>query len=77
MEDLWDAEFVLGAAGAQFVQSHAVRASCHEFVTAMTLLIGLAPLTNGATISIFPGRRSLAFWKTIPRVSRARCSHAG
>jgi hypothetical protein len=58
IEDHWHAEEVLGEAGAQFVKTHSVCTSNHELVVAMTLLTGMAPLTNGATVSIFPGHVS-------------------
>jgi hypothetical protein len=58
VEEHWDGEAILRRRGAPFVKSHCVRSSCHELSVAMTLLSGMAPLTNGATISIFPGQHS-------------------
>ena len=53
-----NAERILGKKGLQFVQSHAIRASVHEYTTAMTFLHNMPPLMNGATIGIFPGVKS-------------------
>ena len=50
---LWDADLILGHAGAQFVKSHAIATSTHELVVATTLLAAMAPLANGATINLF------------------------
>jgi hypothetical protein len=62
MEESWDVvdklwtpnmEFILGAAGAQFVRTHAIATSCHEFIVATTFLACMSPLTNGATMKLF------------------------
>ena len=64
MEGSWsklstfDAERVWGKRGHQFVLHHAVQASTHDFVTGMTILTSLAPLTNGAAVAAFPGAPS-------------------
>ena len=59
VEQSFSADAILGPRGAQFVKSHSVRTSSHEFCVTMAILAGLAPLTNGATIDIFPGHCSL------------------
>ena len=51
----FDPEFLFGQEGYQFVLSHAIRSSTHPLVTGVTLLVGMAPLTNGGNIQIFPG----------------------
>ena len=60
IEDGWDvvdklwaphADIILGRAGAQFVRSHAIATSCHEFVVATTLLLSMPPLCNGACVN--------------------------
>ena len=53
-----DAEFILGKKGAQFVKTHAIRTSNHEFTVFMTLLTDMGALTNGGTMGIFPGNWS-------------------
>lgn len=62
MEDAWDvvdrlwtpnADIILGEAGAQFVRSHAIATSSHEFVVATTMLACMSPLSNGATVNLF------------------------
>lgn len=67
MEESWDVvdklwtpnvEFILGAAGAQFVRSHAIATSCHEFVVATTFLACMSPLSNGATMQMFANTES-------------------
>ena len=58
VDELFDPEYVLGKLGAQFVYSHAIRSSNHAFNVAVTILAGLAPLTNGASVHIFPGHAS-------------------
>eukprot|EP00974_Lingulodinium_polyedra_P009341 894339-Lingulodinium_polyedra.AAC.1 len=50
-----DTAAVWGKQGLEFVLSHAVSASTHEFATATTMLASMAPLTNGAQIAAFPG----------------------
>ena len=55
VEKHFDAAHIFGAQGAQFLKCHAVRASVHELCVAMTLLAGMAPLANGATMDIFRG----------------------
>lgn len=51
--EFWDTEAILGLAGAQFVKSHAIATSSHEFVVATTLLLNQAPLANGAVVNLF------------------------
>ena len=53
-----DMKFVFGEKGYQFVLSHAIRASNHAFVTGVTFVTALSPLTNGAAVDIFPGNPS-------------------
>eukprot|EP00969_Alexandrium_andersonii_P023770 1037773-Alexandrium_andersonii.AAC.1 len=54
----WQPEAILGPVGSQFVRAHAARTSNHELHVAMACLAALAPLTNGAGVSIFPGATS-------------------
>ena len=51
--DAWGAEAILLPTGSQFVKSHAVSTSTHEFTVATTLLANMAPLSNGAVINLF------------------------
>lgn len=54
VEEGFDCTQILGPRGAQFVKAHAAQTCNHEFNVTMTLLAAMAPLTNGATVSIFP-----------------------
>ena len=48
----------IGPAGAQFVQTHAIKTSNDTFNVVLTLVCAMASWTDGATIAMLPGQDS-------------------